>query len=108
VPLGRPANDLCAPTGGKPPQRAQEHRRPEPKWKTRLAPERYPPRVHCRNRSRTPENPEEYREFEGAILAEYLPQTPVEQELVRRLASLFWRLRRRPQSRPASCRCKAN
>jgi len=34
------------------------------------------------------------REFEAAILAEYLPQTPVEQELVRRLASLFWRLRR--------------
>ena len=40
------------------------------------------------------ENPEEYRAFEAAILAEHLPQTPVEQELVRRLASLFWRLRR--------------
>ncbi len=40
------------------------------------------------------ENPEEYRIFEAAILSEYLPQTPVEQELVRRLASLFWRLRR--------------
>src|SRR5437868_6036267 len=40
------------------------------------------------------ENPEEYRTFEAAILAEYLPQTPVEQELVHRLASLFWRLRR--------------
>jgi hypothetical protein len=40
------------------------------------------------------ENPEEYRTFEAAILSEYLPQTPVEQELVRRLASLFWRLRR--------------
>ncbi len=40
------------------------------------------------------ENPEEYRTFEAAIVAEYLPQTPVEQELVHRLASLFWRLRR--------------
>src|SRR5207245_11749629 len=40
------------------------------------------------------ENPEEYRTFEAAILSEYLPQTPIEQELVRRLASLFWRLRR--------------
>src|SRR6202011_4836657 len=40
------------------------------------------------------ENPEEYRTFESAILAEYLPQTPVERELVHRLASLFWRLRR--------------
>src|SRR5262249_22573843 len=34
------------------------------------------------------------RAFEDAIVAKYLPQTPVEQELVHRLASLFWRLRR--------------
>ena len=27
-------------------------------------------------------------------MSEYLPQTPVERELVHRLASLFWRLRR--------------
>src|SRR5438552_19021801 len=40
------------------------------------------------------EDPEEYRAFEEAIVAEYLPQTPVERELVHRLASLFWRLRR--------------
>jgi hypothetical protein len=40
------------------------------------------------------ENPQEYRAFEDAIVTEYLPQTPVEQELVHRLASLFWRLRR--------------
>ncbi len=40
------------------------------------------------------ENPEAYRNFEAAVVSEYLPQTPVEQELVHRLASLFWRLRR--------------
>jgi hypothetical protein len=40
------------------------------------------------------EDPESYREFEAAIVAEYLPQSPVEKELVHRLASLFWRLRR--------------
>src|SRR5262249_4410111 len=40
------------------------------------------------------ESRDEYRAFEAAILTEYLPQTPIEQELVRRLASLFWRLRR--------------
>jgi hypothetical protein len=40
------------------------------------------------------ENPEEYRTFEDAIVSEYLPQTLVEEELVHRLASLFWRLRR--------------
>src|SRR5262249_48856474 len=42
------------------------------------------------------ESPEEYQAFEDAIVSEYLPQTPVEQELVHRLASLFWRLRRSP------------
>jgi hypothetical protein len=40
------------------------------------------------------ENPEEYRTFEAEIASEYLPQTPVERELVHRLASLFWRIRR--------------
>jgi len=40
------------------------------------------------------EYPEEYGAFEEAIISEYLPRTPVEQELVHRLASLFWRLRR--------------
>src|SRR6266550_5269647 len=40
------------------------------------------------------EHPDDYRTFEDAIVSEYLPQTPVEQELVHRLASLFWRLRR--------------
>src|SRR5262249_33746680 len=40
------------------------------------------------------EDPESYRAFEAAIVAEYLPQGPVEKELVHRLASLFWRLRR--------------
>jgi hypothetical protein len=40
------------------------------------------------------EDPEVYLAFEAAIVAEYLPQSPVEKELVHRLASLFWRLRR--------------
>jgi hypothetical protein len=40
------------------------------------------------------EDAESYRTFEAAIVAEYLPQSPVEKELVHRLASLFWRLRR--------------
>jgi hypothetical protein len=40
------------------------------------------------------EDPEEYRVFEEAFVSAYLPRTPVEQELVHRLASLFWRLRR--------------
>jgi hypothetical protein len=40
------------------------------------------------------EDPKAYRAFEAAIVAEYVPQSPVENELVHRLASLFWRLRR--------------
>jgi hypothetical protein len=40
------------------------------------------------------EDAESYRAFESAIFTEYLPETPVEKELVHRLASLFWRLRR--------------
>ena len=40
------------------------------------------------------EHAEDYRSFENAIVSEYLPRTAVEQELVHRLASLFWRLRR--------------
>src|SRR6266699_1148303 len=40
------------------------------------------------------EDPESYRAFEAAIVGEYLPHSPVENELVHRLASLFWRLRR--------------
>jgi hypothetical protein len=39
------------------------------------------------------ENPEEHLVFEAAIVAEYMPETPVERELVHRLASLFWRMR---------------
>jgi hypothetical protein len=53
------------------------------------------------------ENPDEYRAFEDAIVSEYLPQTPVEQELVHRLASLFWRLAGPPRSRPDCCECRA-
>src|SRR5437667_11173735 len=40
------------------------------------------------------ENPEEYRVFEEAVVSEYLAQTPVDRELVHRLASLL--CRRRP------------
>src|SRR6266849_7744096 len=40
------------------------------------------------------EDLEDYRTFEAAIVSEYLPRTPAEQELAHRLASLFWRLRR--------------
>src|SRR5258708_7517183 len=40
------------------------------------------------------EDIEDYREFEAAVIADYDAQTAVERELVLRLASLLWRLRR--------------
>jgi hypothetical protein len=40
------------------------------------------------------EDAEDYRAFEGAIIADYDVQSAVERELVLRLASLLWRLRR--------------
>src|SRR5208283_5777294 len=40
------------------------------------------------------EDGEDYRGFEAAIIADYDARTAVERELVLRLASLLWRLRR--------------
>jgi hypothetical protein len=40
------------------------------------------------------EDVEDYRGFEAAIIADYDAETAVERELVLRLASLFWRIRR--------------
>ena len=40
------------------------------------------------------EDDEDYRAFEAAIIADYDARTAVERELVLRLASLLWRLRR--------------
>jgi hypothetical protein len=40
------------------------------------------------------EDSEDYREFEAAVIADYDARTAVKRELVLRLASLLWRLRR--------------
>ena len=40
------------------------------------------------------EDPEDYKAFEQSVTADYEAQTAVERELVLRLASLLWRLRR--------------
>ena len=40
------------------------------------------------------EDPDDYKAFEGTIIADYDAHTAVERELVLRLASLFWRIRR--------------
>jgi hypothetical protein len=40
------------------------------------------------------EDPEDYKAFEATIIADYCAETAVARELVLRLASLLWRLRR--------------
>lgn len=40
------------------------------------------------------EDAEAYREIEAGLFAEFAPATPLQQQLVARLASLLWRLRR--------------
>src|SRR5438477_3706870 len=40
------------------------------------------------------EDAEDYQAFEAAVIADYAAQSAVERELVLRLASLLWRLRR--------------
>src|SRR5829696_8797323 len=40
------------------------------------------------------EDAEDYKAFEAAVIADYDAQSAVERELVLRLASLLWRLRR--------------
>ena len=40
------------------------------------------------------EDAEDYQAFEAAVIADYDAQTAVERELVLRLASVLWRLRR--------------
>ena len=40
------------------------------------------------------EDAEDYRAFEASVIADYYAQSTVERELVLRLASLLWRIRR--------------
>ena len=52
------------------------------------------------------EDAEDYKAFEAAIIADYDAQSGLERELVLRLASLLWRLRRAPPWRPACSKSK--
>ena len=54
------------------------------------------------------EDAENYRAFEEAITADYDAQSVVERELVLRLASILWRLRRARRWKRDCLRCKPN
>jgi hypothetical protein len=51
---------------------------------------------------------ENYKAFEEAITADYDAQSAVERELVLRLASILWRLRRATVWKPDCLRSKPN
>src|ERR1700745_4467360 len=53
------------------------------------------------------EDPEDYKGFEANIIADYDARTAVERELVLRLASLLWRIRRATGIEPALSRIQA-
>ena len=52
------------------------------------------------------ENAEDYQAFQAAIMADYDAQSAVERELVLRLASLLWRLRRATTIETACSKCR--
>src|SRR5271169_779518 len=54
------------------------------------------------------EDPEDYKAFEQAVTADYDAETAVERELVLRLASLLWRLRRSTLIETGLLRSKVN
>ena len=53
------------------------------------------------------EDAEDYKAFEAAVIADYEGQTAVERELVLRLASLLWRLRRATAIEPQLLKIQA-
>jgi hypothetical protein len=86
-------NDVVQATGSQPAQCAQEHRSDYAGRQTALPLQRRPvmgspPVIGAL------EDAEDYRAFEAVVIADYDALSAVERELVLRLASLLWRLRR--------------
>jgi hypothetical protein len=86
--------DLIQADRGQPPQCAQEHWTENECWKASVT-------LQCSGHGLTAEtvlsaleDAEDYKAFEAAIIADYDAQSAVERELVLRLASILWRLRR--------------
>jgi hypothetical protein len=98
VPQIRPrdplTNDIVAAVSSEPPECAKEHRAEDGGRQAHIAAQCSPARTHRGNRDRRFGGREDYRGFEAAIISDYDAETAVERELVLRLASLLWRLRR--------------
>ena len=79
---------------GQPAQRAAQHGPENRGRQTAVAAQCCSAWVDRRNGRRNLEDAEDYKAFEAAIIADYCAETAVARELVLRLASLLWRLRR--------------
>jgi hypothetical protein len=92
--LLRARNDFSPSISREPAQCAEEHRvdHPEGKEKSRCNAVRHG--LTAETVIGVLEDLEDYKAFEAAVIADYDAQSAVERELVLRLASLLWRLRR--------------
>jgi len=79
---------------GQLPHCAQEHWPEDGSGKAGIALQCRPPRAHSRNDHCCHGGCRSYKAFEATITANYDAQSAVERELILRLASLLWRLRR--------------
>ena len=89
-----PPNDFVQANRSQPPQCPQKHRSYYSRRQTALALQRPSTWAHGRDSDRCAGGREDYQTFEAAIIADYDAQSAVERELVLRLASLLWRMRR--------------
>jgi hypothetical protein len=80
--------------GGQSRERAKEHRPPDRRRQAPLPTQCLAPRLSRRTVIETSEDVEDYKAFEANIIDDYDAHTAVERELVLRLASLLWRIRR--------------
>jgi hypothetical protein len=87
-------HDIVAAVSSEPTKCAQEHRAEDGWRQAHIAPQCSPARAHRRDLIDGLEDSEDYRGFEAAVIADFEAETAVERELVLRLASLLWRLRR--------------
>jgi hypothetical protein len=88
------AHDFVAAVAGQPPECGQEHRAEDGGRQTHIPPQCSPARAHRRNRDRWLGRQRGLSRLRGRDIADYDAETAVERELVLRLASLLWRLRR--------------
>ena len=87
-------NELAPADRGQPAQCAQKHRADNSGGQGAFTRQCGAPWPHRRDRHCHARGSEDYQAFEAAVIADYDAETAVERELVLRLASVLWRLRR--------------